>query len=44
VLIKIKAVNDGLQLGAAIGVIIGLGLVVYEIRENNRIAVYYSTR
>ena len=35
---KVSNVNDYLQLGAALGVIVGLGLVVYEIRENNAIA------
>jgi len=35
---KYSDINDRLQLGASIGVIIGLLLVIYEIRENNRIA------
>ena len=35
---KTSEINDLLQLAATIGVIISLGLVVYEIRENNAIA------
>jgi hypothetical protein len=36
--LNISEINDRLQLAATVGVIIGLGLVVYEIRENNAIA------
>lgn len=35
---KLSNVNDYLQFAASVGVMIGLGLVVYEIRENNAIA------
>jgi len=35
---KFSEINDRLQLAATIGVIVSLGLVVYEIRENNAIA------
>lgn len=35
---KISEINDRLQLAATVGVIVSLGLVVYEIRENNAIA------
>ena len=35
---KYSDIGDRLQLAASIGVIIGLILVIYEIRENNRIA------
>jgi hypothetical protein len=35
---KYSEKGDRLQLAASIGVIIGLILVIYEIRENNRIA------
>lgn len=35
---KYSEIGDRLQLAASIGVIIGLILVIYEIRENNRIA------
>lgn len=35
---KLSNLNDYLQLAASVGVIIGLGLVAYEIRENNAIA------
>ncbi len=37
-LMKVSNINDYLQLAAALGVIVGLGLVGYEIRENNAIA------
>lgn len=35
---KFSEINDRLQLAATVGVIVSLGLVVYEIRENNAIA------
>ena len=35
---NISKINERLQLAATIGVIVSLGLVVYEIRENNAIA------
>ena len=35
---KQSHLNDYLQLAALLGVIVGLVLVIYEIRENNRIA------
>ena len=40
---KPSNINDYLQLAASIGVIIGLGLVAYEIRENNAIAYQQAT-
>jgi len=36
--VKLSEIGDRLQLAASIGVIIGLILVIYEIRETNRIA------
>ena len=35
---KFSEINERLQLAATVGVIVSLGLVVYEIRENNAIA------
>jgi hypothetical protein len=35
---KLNTINEYLQLGAAFGVIVGLALVVYEIRENTKIS------
>ena len=35
---KFSELNDYLQLAATVGVVVSLGLVVYEVRENNAIA------
>ena len=37
-----EKINDIVQLAATLGVIVGLGLLIYEIRENNAIAYQHS--
>ena len=37
-------INEWLQIAASIGVIVGLILVAYEIRETNRLAISETTR
>ncbi len=41
--VKFSRINDIIQLVAVIGVMVGLVLVIYEIRENNRIAINQAT-